>query len=307
MTLERDELDRFKQEVNLEALACVFGYERDDRESTASGAIYRRKDGDAKLSIVCGKNGQWVYYDFRTEQGGSVLDFVKMETGESLGHIRRRLRDFLRTDHPLQVEHFTPNCPKSTCEEPDRKKCQAVWDESIWTPNATYLLGRGLSLATMSDERFMDTFRISGKGEVRFIHRDRVGLTGYEKRGEGVKGFMSSGHKAFWYSNNLKTANQIVICESGINALSHCQLFAGDSAYLSFAGTISSRQRDLFSGLFAKASKRGAQIIIATDNDDAGHGYFEALSLLSPEPMLRAVPAGKDWNDDLSRVLRETG
>jgi DNA primase len=91
-----------------------------------------------------------------------------------------------------------------------------------------------------------------------------------------------------------------VICESSIDCLSHYQLHGGDAGYVSLGGAIGARQRDLLTGLFVKAQRRSARVIVATDNDAAGEVYFEQMQLLSPFTLERQTPMGKDWNDDLA-------
>lgn len=98
-----------------------------------------------------------------------------------------------------------------------------------------------------------------------------------------------------------------MICESPIDCLSHWQLYGWDVAYVSLGGTIGNRQRDLLTGLLAKANARQAMVIVGTDNDAAGDGYFEELSLLAPMRLERHRPIGKDWSDDLAYVNRENG
>ena len=62
-------------------------------------------------------------------------------------------------------------------------------------------------------------------------------------------------------------------------------------------------QRDLLTGLFIKAHRRSASVIVATDNDPAGEVFFEQLQLLSPFALIRQTPVRKDWNDDLVATL----
>jgi len=326
-----DELAAFNRQVNLVRLAEHFGYTVDHRESTAKGVILRRDDGN-KLSVIQGNKGCWLWYDFRTKQSGTVIDFVQRETGDSLVQTRHRLRAFLGTGNPKDVDpvkapriaaqsvvsdtaeqdlssQTSPSVLSlvgdSDEEQQARERLQETWERGKSGVLPVYLLTRGLTAATLADERFIDTFRESDRGTVLFIHRDRSGLSGYEFRNASYKGFARGGSKAFWYSNNLATADVIVICESAIDCLSHYEMFRWDVAYLSFAGTISRRQRDLFTGLFQKAQQRGQDVFVATDNDPTGNGYYELLSGLAGFSLERLTPVGNDWNDDLTLTCRE--
>jgi len=326
---DADELVMFNQQVDLEALAIRdFGYMRDERDSTPRIAVLRRDD--KKVVITRGKKGnRWLWKDCRTKQHGSVVDFYRRETGDSLGQTRIRLRAWLGTGNPKDAKsgkaavklsqgdtkepiNSFPTVPcvvpinqDSDEDQQARERLQETWERGKSGVLPPYLLTRGLTAATLADERFMDTFRESERGTVLFIHRDRAGLSGYEFRNASYKGFSKGGTKAFWYSNNLATADVIVICESAIDCLSHYEIFRWDVAYLSFAGTISRRQRDLFTGLFQKAQQRGQDIFIATDNDPTGDGYYELLSGLASFPLERHRPMGNDWNDDLTLTCRE--
>jgi len=200
------------------------------------------------------------------------------------------------------------NSPATASQGQDegyRKKVAAVWNAARWEPSPTYLLGRGLSKETMNLPRFVDTFRQDGKGNVIFPHRDRSGLCGYELRREGFKSFGSGCKKALWFSNNLSEAKTLYLCESSIDCLSHYQIHGGDSAYVSIGGTPSALQRDLLTGLLAKAADRGVSVFSAFDNDAKGEEYAELIQLLSPAMIERVTPFDNDWNADLVAVLRE--
>ena len=294
-----DELDSFKR-LNLVDFAATMGYSVDHTESTKQSIVLR--NGDDKVIVKLNPNGHWVYFSVRDESDhGSIVDFVQHRTGESLGHVKKAIRGHARENPSSSYcPSLKPDVPTSQ-EQGDhfRKKALAVWNAATWNPEPTYLLGRGLTVATLGDPRFADTFRQDGKGNVLFPHHDRVGMCGYELRREGFKSFGSGCHKALWFTQNLGTAESVVLCESSIDCLSHWQLHHFDSAYVSIGGTPSALQRDLLTGLLLKAADRGVKVYSAFDNDPAGDGYHESLQLLSPQPLERLKPMGKDWNNDL--------
>ena len=181
----------------------------------------------------------------------------------------------------------------------------AVWNAASWNPEPDYLLDRGLSVATLGDVRFFDTFRVTNQGAVIFLHHDRQGPCGYEVRGHGVKSFGKRTVKGLWSTPNLRTATAIVITESPIDALSHAELFGGDCAYVALGGTLSRRQCELMTGLLAKAHARHVMVIVATDSDEAGQAYFDQLQGMTAMHLERLSPVGADWNDDLCWCVRE--
>lgn len=72
---------------------------------------------------------------------------------------------------------------------------------------------------------------------------------------------------------------------------------------LSTGGSMSDHQRDLVRSVVTKADKRGAEIVLATDADDAGQTLAWQIQALAPGVrMFIHVPKGeKDWNDILQR------
>lgn len=312
------ELELFKGRISLVELAHSSGYVRDEVKSSAKVSVMRRESDDDKLLMTAGDCGYDIYQSCRvTSDKGSVIDFVMTREGLNLGEARKRLRAFLGIGRP-QAPSF-PSRPSvepvsglsKATDEPDRKKCEKVWALASWTPEPAYLIGRGLSVEVMNDPRFVDTFRVNSKGAVLFLHRDRIGPTGYElrgvdaKTGEKLKGFMRDGKRGLWYSNNLREAKSIIVCESAIDCLSHYQLYGWDAGYCSIGGAISMKQKDLLAGLFAKVNTRNGLIIVATDNDAAGDDYFATMKTLAQTKLKRHTPIGNDWNADLQFVRNE--
>lgn len=311
---DNDELDRFRSGIDLGDFVASFGYELDVKESNERTRTYRR--GGDKILVSRGKCGFDIFLDCRSDAHGSVIDFAQQETGECLGRTRQRLRAWMGQGNP---KDSFPTCPSlkpptdapTATDEPDRKKCEKVWALANWTSEPAYLLSRGLSAEVLDDPRFADTFRTNSKGAVMFLHRDRVGMTGYELRGvdaqtgEKLKAFMADGKRGLWYSNNLREAKSVVICESAIDCLSHYELYGWDCAYVSIGGAISLKQRDLLAGLFAKVTARNGLIIVSVDNDPAGDDYFATMKTLTPTKLKRHTPVSDDWNNDLQFVRRE--
>ena len=298
-----NELDHFKSHISLVDYVSSVGFALDRAKSSTRVKVYRR-DHDKLLVWVGLEDGHDVFRNERTLQGGSVIDFVMMEEGCSLGRARLTLRRYLGVN-PSSPSR--PSCKPSLTasvqgDEGYRKKTTAVWNAARWEPEPAYLFARGLTKETMTTSLFVDTFRVDKKGNVVFPHSDRLGLTGYELRNVSLKTFGGGTKKALWYSKNLCYSPSIVICESSIDCLSHYQIHGGDAGYVSLCGAIGNRQRDLLTGLFVKAQRRWARVIVATDNDAAGESYFEQLQLLSPFALERQTPMGKDWNDDLNRA-----
>ncbi len=295
-----DELESFKR-LNLVDFAVSRGYKQDDVESSVNSAVLRQ--GDDKVIIKRNDNGHWVYFSVRDDADhGSIVDFVKHREGLTLGKLRIAIRRYAGTCKPSLS--YCPSVKPNTAtaqgqDEHCYKKAIAVWKAAQWSLEPAYLLSRGLNRATLGDPRFADTFRVDKRGNVIFPHHDRIGMVGYEIRNDGFRAIGERTHKALWFSRNLREATTIIVAESSIDAISHAQLHGGDHAYIALSGQPSALQRDLLTGLLAKAYERGATVLTGFDNDPSGDKYHEMLQLLSPVPLQRLTPVGKDWNHDL--------
>jgi hypothetical protein len=115
------------------------------------------------------------------------------------------------------------------------------------------------------------------------------GLTPGTKREEGF----------FWFQQGKGIVQQVVLTESGIDALSYATLHKrqpGGTVYLSTDGNGTIPMNAL-----QQVLERGGTVILAQDNDRDGHRQaWEIARLFSEFRLIRQVPEGcKDWNDQL--------
>lgn len=292
-----DELQRFKTDIHLVEYCAGCGYEIDPVESSRTSTIMRR--GSEKIGVAVDTDGHWVYSDLRVEgRGGSIIDFVQYTQGLNLGQVRKELRGARVQIEQIPIAHRAPK-PK-----PSSHSRQAVQHAYIKTrPTAgrhPYLQEqRGIEAATLADPRFAPMVKIDQHGNAIFPHYDLDGLSGYEIRNQDFKGFSSHGEKTLWVSANIEDADEVIFVEGAINALSHAQLYPSNAAYVSFGGQMSQRQRELVTIVMAEAAQRGAVIVFATDNDEAGEGFAQTLKALAPAGarLERDRPEWGDWND----------
>ena len=302
-----DRINAIQKAIGLVSYAEAHGWEKDKVKSSPSVTVLRA--GSEKIMITKGQRCQHEIFTNRDRSNrGDIVDFACWVHGWTIKEALDELGGKDVTTFPSGKSVTSTSEDSTASDEPDRKKCAKVWSEATWNPEPDYLLSRGLSSEVLNDDRFKDTFRTNSKGVVMFLHRDRQGMTGYElrgidaKTGEKLKGFMRDGKRSLWYSNNLRSSGSIVICESAINALSHYQIFGWDCAYVSFGGAISLKQKELLTGLFAKVAARYGQIIVGTDNDQAGSDYFTTMKALTETKLARHTPIDNDWNSDLTFV-----
>jgi hypothetical protein len=299
------ELERFKREIPLAEYASSRGYQLDRRESSRSYVVMR-KDED-KVVIKRGQQKDfWVYYNPHDDQDhGTIVDFVKRRTRLTLGAIRKELRPWLGEDRRRYIPRiFTP----AAAPEHDRAAVAREYDQARETRGCSYLQGRGLRPETLSDERFRAMWREEADGKVIFPHRDREGLSGFERKGPRFTGFASGGQKSLWHSHCRAGDTRLVLVESAIDALSYHQLNPRpDTRYMSIGGAISPHQRELLEQAIAKMPA-GATVVLAFDNDKAGQDLCTSVQQLAGSrcKVVREVPVhGKDWNELLKVKERD--
>jgi len=299
-----EELIRFKTDINLVSYAAFKGY-RIDKIESCKACIIMRKDG-SKIGISTASDGHGVYFDFRNEKGGSVIDFVKRETGKNLGQVRLELRPWISCEARKMECKYNYQKP-----EPSAKSRQQVAIEFAMTKIVTrhsYLESRHISRNTLESDTFKGKIRSDKYGNACFPHYNKEGLCGIEKKNLNYTGFSKGGEKGLWYSNyNHNDVKKMVICESAIDALSYHQLKGADgSFYFSVAGQLGQSQLNLIGKLIAKNGPN-KRIVLAFDNDENGWSYVKMIqnkyeSLVDID--FDIPPFGKkDWNDMLKHSI----
>ena len=304
-----DELQRFKTDIDLISYCAGCGFEIDQSESSRTSTIMRRgpqKSGE-KIGVAIDTDGHWVYSDLRNGgKGGSIIDFVQHTQKMNLGQVRKELRSAAGIINDIPIAQ-RPKRP-----EPSTASRQAVQHAYLKTQVTNgrhdYLQNvRGINSDILKDPRFNGMVKIDERGNAIFPHYDNKGLSGYEIRGEGYKGFSKHGEKSIWCSTNVKTAQEVIFVEGAINALSHAQLNPHlNAGYISIGGQMSPHQKELVAYAMARVHERGAAIVLATDADAAGEAHAQALRELAPAgaSLYRDVPAvGQDWNEQLVQQL----
>ena len=88
-----NELEGFKKWIDLVDYAMTRNYtEFDLNQSSKTCALLSRQADNGKIAVSRSHDGHWVYYDFRCNKGGSILDFLMQQTGLNLGKARTQER-----------------------------------------------------------------------------------------------------------------------------------------------------------------------------------------------------------------------
>jgi 5S rRNA maturation endonuclease (ribonuclease M5) len=295
-----DELTKFKRDINLVEYAESLGYAADRRESSRSSVVMR--NGSDKIIIATDdKDGHGVYFSVRDDHdNGSIIDFVQRRQGLNLGQVRQELRPWVgetKNKPPVKRKPEAERPKKPNPSNSDRRQVLATFMKMhpIQGQHPYLEAERGISTVILADPRFASMIRIDERKNAIFPHYDSNGISGYEIKNNDFTGFSKHGEKSLWYSSNLKNAEKIIITESAIDALSHAELKGTDKtvAYISIGGSMRPEQLELI-----KKVVGGKDVVIATDNDEAGNKYAEKIREFAPNA-LRDTPKLKDWNDDL--------
>jgi len=297
-----DELSRFKREINLAEFASTYGFALDKKKSGRQMRVMRAESGE-KIGVFLGSGGDQMYHDFRNGKNGSVIDFCQHQTGKNLGYVRKELRNYIGARRP--AVQISPPRPKPTKEAQAQELAQEkakIRD----LKNVKYLANRGIDQKVLMDFRFFGAVVGDDRQNVCFPHHNEQGFSGLEKKNTDFTGFSKAGEKGLWFSKAPGDFEKIVICESGIDALSHAQLHPHNKAvYVSIGGQMSHAQEEQLAALVER--NRGKTIIGAFDNDDAGKRYSKDLERICQKAGAKFeenLPQrkGQDWNDVLKKT-----
>ena len=168
-----------------------------------------------------------------------------------------------------------------------------------------YLSNRGISYALISKLRGLGRLQADERGNAVFVAVDAHGRArGAELRGTGPTPF--HGHAAGssralpWSFDGCDEPRRLVICESAIDAMSMHELGTRDARMVSTGGAKPLCPSGIMPSVRAG---RWDEVVIAYDNDDVGHAMADRLAeelRQAGAAVSRAVPTGKDWNEDLA-------
>lgn len=304
------ELEAFKTNIDLRAYAAdAFGFTLDPKASSVSSAVMRGPDGEKIVIARDRRDGHYVYFAVGDpSDSGSIIDFAQRRGVGSLGETRKTLRLYLG-----QPANLPPRARFERPLEPIQRDIAAVRAavagmRQLEASGHPYLNRRGLSPATLAHPRFAGRILIDDRGNAVFVHQDHDGVCGFELKNDQFTRFSKGGAKGAFGSTNDAPDDALVVAESAIDLLSYAQMFGiGKRRFMSLAGQVSPAQGGLLERA-ATTTPPGARIILAFDNDAAGHALANRLAPIFTGASRNLIviqhfpPAhGTDWND----VLRE--
>ena len=303
----RDELARFKIEINLTEYAAHEGYQLDRRASSRNSIVMRHPNHD-KVIIARGDDRHWIYFSVRDEtDNGTIIDFVMRRRRCNLAAARRELRPWIGAFAPrIKPELYVPEVVPVTRDRAG--VLRALAGMRPVTRNAYLENDRAIPRAVLEHPRFAGKVLVDARGNVVFPHADRDGPCGYEIKNRKFTGFAPGGEKGLWISGVQRTDSALVIAESVIDALSYAALHPDDNTrYASIGGKLNPSQPALICSAIERLQP-GAVVRIAMDNDTDGATMGAKIERLAAETgrgdlsVELASPADtKDWNDVIRR------
>jgi Protein of unknown function (DUF3991)/Toprim-like len=316
MSFQDAELDEMRSRVS-----CAVLLERhsspwrlDKKESTRNCLKYRRAAGEILLVTHEGR-GWW---DPTSTAKGDIFGLVQfLNPGLNFGEVRKILRPYIGVSPAFPIhEHLSA---KPVPDVPFAVKWERRRLPRPGSPAWRYLTEtRHLSALVVSAAISAGMLREGPHGSAWFAHRDNEGcLTGFEMRGPDYRGFSPGGEKTLFRLPGLARTGavpvkRLMVAEAPIDAMSVAAIeqLRGDTLYAATAGgmgpgTIAALEWKLR----IIATQEGGELVIATDNDSAGHGYADRLTEMARALVLtvsRLLPASgaKDWNEVLRQGRR---
>lgn len=293
--MEKQELEELKDKVPCAAVLEHQGFALDVKESTRKAMKYRR---DAEIIIVIHDGKGW--FDPLSDGKGDVFRLVQHLEGGSFVHAMDGVADLVG---------FMPAMPAwerpSREREPDLTVAER-WEarRRPWRGSATWCYlrdTRRLPEPIIGAALGANVLREGPHGSMWAAHSDAGGaVTGWEERGPDWRGFATGGSKVL-FRLGPPIALRLCVTEAAIDAMSLAALegVRADTLYLSTGGGWSPATG---AAIRVLATRPGAQLVAATDNNAQGDVYAGRLLALAGGVGCgseRLRPVGDDWNADL--------
>ncbi|MBR9973785.1 LPD7 domain-containing protein [Magnetospirillum sulfuroxidans] len=309
----QDELTRFKEEIDLCAVAATLGFAEDKAASSRNHRVMRHAD-DTKLIIGTSKAGHWAFSS-NAGKSGTVIDLLKWRLGLDMSACREHLRPWIGepANRPTVDLKLYTSKPKPTPAPADRMKAISEWEGANPSTRSVFLeRSRGLSPQTLASDRFKGTFRVDERQNAVFAYRDGTGaIVGTERRNRPPAGsdrsfkvYTSGAAPGIWTSNGTAEDRRLVVIESPIDAMSHWQMLSAEEQAVTRYAAIRSGFREEDLETIIRAMPAGAGIVAACDPDSAGDAYTQKIMAAAEraDRMFREErPEGGDWNYLLRR------
>ena len=306
----REELERFKTDINIADVAQDMGYEIDKKKSSRKSIVL--KSGGDVIIVSRNSNGHYVYFNANNNRdSGTIIDFIQNRTGKNLGQVRKLLRQYLQSSNRIQLEISNTNEIKEYYKTLD--KFANLWEEIKKTDTKKEFFRyseediRGISKDTLfkvknlvfDSEKWLFYLPVFNQNGI-------CGLYTLDKQMKN-KSFVKGSIKGIWADRTLdKSITKIIITESPVDSLSAIELKRGDededtTLHIATLGRMGQEAKETLKKVFRYLPN--AELIIATDQDQAGEDIAREIAELAREAGLNNVNLltfkAKDLNEYL--------
>lgn len=304
------ELLRFKTDINLSEYAAFSGYAIDQKKTSAQSVFM--KNGGHEIVIARGESGQWIYFTVgsKSDDNGTIVDFIQNRTRKNLGQVRRELRPWLgfKRRPKLNPNSFARGVRPSVPE--DLKMLNTFADlldvsDSKSSVIEKYFGSLAIGKDLVLNDRFRDKIKTDRLSNAIFPHYTGKIVSGWEIWNREFKGFSPGGKKSVWFSNRLDTDETLILFINSIEALSYFQLYPEEikkTWCISTGGYWSRETENMLKIAFKTAVNQ--KIIIsfgmgqkAADFDKYVHNL--AKSTVNNATIEKISAFKGSWNDDL--------
>jgi hypothetical protein len=305
MQTRSDELAEMKR-IDFCQYVASRGFVLDRKHSSRCSVVMRHPNGD-KLIIGRAKSGQFMYFNAKGNDNGTIIDFVQSRDRISLGEVRKMLRPWLGSGASPLLS--LPTLPfELQPSEHDAARVLATWMKAnpIGQTHAYLETERKIPREVLAHEVFRDRVRRDERRNALYVHFNQVGVCGIEIKNIGFTGFSPGGIKGLACSRSQSNDRQMIICETFIDMLSYAALHGIEgNRFFSTAGQISPAQGECLRSAASKMPQ-GSMVVLALDHDEGGlvlAAKIEAELATTGLPIMRDLPPcpGDDWNDVLRR------
>jgi 5S rRNA maturation endonuclease (ribonuclease M5) len=307
----RNELERFKTDINIADVAVVMGFEIDKRKSSRKSIVL--KSGGDVIVVSRNTNGHYVYFNPNdSRDNGTIIDFIQKRTGKNLGQVRKFLRQFLgkNTQHLKSSIQSDVILDYNNTKNVERiiEKFEAEWQKikkSDIKKELPYDF-RYINYKTINEcKNIALVDETDGKSYYIFHVFTDKGVSGLYKINANDNGktklFEKGSIKGVWVDKKVnKNINEIIITESPIDSLSALELGkkGDDILHIATLGRMGREAKETLRKIFDYLPN--AKILIATDQDKAGEEIAEQIvNLAKDNEIYRLNFEGKDLNETL--------
>ncbi|MCA9068693.1 MAG: DUF3991 domain-containing protein, partial [Planctomycetaceae bacterium] len=210
--------------IDLRQYTASRGFQLDRKKSSRSSAVMRHPNGD-KLIIGRSLRGQYIYFNAKGDDRGSIIDFVQTRDRVSIGEVRKLLRPWIGGEAPALRELPTFDQALEPCDHNAAGVLAAWMKMKPIVKTHPYLeYKRMIPRRILMHPIFTDRIRIDDRGNAVFPHFNPSGFCGFELKNGNWTGFSPGGVKGLACSRPRSGDRELIICETAIDMLSYAAL-----------------------------------------------------------------------------------